>query len=237
MQCYRQLNPVKAMTFDLDDTLYDNRPVIRRVEEQMVVWLHTHHPLTASESHNWWTALKIRLAQLEPALRHDVTLWRFRQIEQGLIELGYTPAQAELAAQAAIEEVLRLRSDFTVPQETHRVLGQLAQRMPLVAITNGNVDAERIGLAGYFQRVLKAGPDGRAKPYPDMFDQAREQLGLDAAEILHVGDHPVTDVAGALDNGFMACWFNDQPANLRENRKARLLPHLTISRLEQLLAL
>lgn len=32
MHFYRQLPVIEAMTFDLDDTLYDNRPVIRRVE-------------------------------------------------------------------------------------------------------------------------------------------------------------------------------------------------------------
>ncbi|MGP1084095.1 5-amino-6-(5-phospho-D-ribitylamino)uracil phosphatase YigB, partial [Serratia sp. CY58181] len=29
MQFYRPLRPLAALTFDLDDTLYDNRPVIR----------------------------------------------------------------------------------------------------------------------------------------------------------------------------------------------------------------
>ena len=36
MHFYRQLPVIEAMTFDLDDTLYDNRPVIRRVEAQVV---------------------------------------------------------------------------------------------------------------------------------------------------------------------------------------------------------
>ena len=45
MKFYRQLGSIKAMTFDLDDTLYDNRPIIRHVEEQMVAWLFSHHPV------------------------------------------------------------------------------------------------------------------------------------------------------------------------------------------------
>lgn len=32
MRFYRPLSPVRAMTFDLDDTLYDNRPVMDKTE-------------------------------------------------------------------------------------------------------------------------------------------------------------------------------------------------------------
>lgn len=31
MHFYRPLAPIKAMTFDLDDTLYDNHPVIEKL--------------------------------------------------------------------------------------------------------------------------------------------------------------------------------------------------------------
>ena len=35
MQCYRPVSPVKAMTFDLDDTLYDNEPIIADATEAL----------------------------------------------------------------------------------------------------------------------------------------------------------------------------------------------------------
>ncbi|CAH8210915.1 5-amino-6-(5-phospho-D-ribitylamino)uracil phosphatase YigB [Vibrio aestuarianus] len=237
MHFYRSTGPIKAMSFDLDDTLYDNRPVIRHVEQQMVLWLHRHHPLSATRSLAWWQQLKLRLAQQQPLLRHDVTQWRFKQIEQGLIELGYSSEQALEAANAAIEEVLRLRNLVTVPQETHRVMTELAKRMPLVAITNGNVDPHRIGLGDYFELILKAGPDGLAKPHPELFDKARIHLALPANSILHVGDHLVTDVQGAKCNGFQACWYNDQGNTLLANRKAKILPDIEINQLSSLLLL
>lgn len=234
MLIYRNLMPVQAMSFDLDDTLYDNRPVIRQVEQQAALWLQREHPVTATQPMAWWKALKMRLAEEDSWLPHDVTLWRFEQIRQGLIALGYAPQQAEQAASEAMEEVMRLRNLVDVPQETHRVMTQLAAQIPLVAITNGNVDAEKIGLSHYFQLVLKAGPDGHAKPYPDLFDKARNFLGLPAHAILHVGDHLVTDVLGAKQNGFQACWYNDQGLSLHATPKAKLLPDVEIHRLSQL---
>ena len=56
------------------------------------------------------------------------------------------------------------RSRIEVPEATHATLKALAARYPLVAITNGNVDPSLCGLDGYFQFVLRSGPDGRATP-------------------------------------------------------------------------
>lgn len=234
MLIYRKLSPIQAMTFDLDDTLYDNRPVIRHVEQQVTLWLQREHPVTATQPAQWWQAVKLKVAEQDPWLRNDVSLWRFIQIRTGLLELGYIQSDAELAADAAMQEVLRLRNLIDVPADTHQVLGELAARVPLVAITNGNVDAAKIGLSDYFQLVLRAGPDGHAKPHSDMFTQARECLDLPAEAILHVGDHPVTDVQGARLNGFQACWFNDQGLNPRVTPKTKLLPDVEIHALSQL---
>ncbi|MGF1698607.1 5-amino-6-(5-phospho-D-ribitylamino)uracil phosphatase YigB [Vibrio lamellibrachiae] len=235
MRFYRSMSPIKAMTFDLDDTLYDNRPIIRRVEQQITNWLHQHHPVSATRSLGWWQQLKKEVVIAEPLLKHDVTQWRFEQVFQGLFQLGYDKQQAQQAAQATIEEVLVLRSQFEVPEESHRVLRVLSQRYPLVAITNGNVDVNKIGLSQYFSLVLKAGPDGLAKPEADLFVQAAEFLSLQPKDILHVGDHLVTDVLGAKRNGFQACWFNDQEADLIHHKHSKTLPDVEINRLDSLL--
>ena len=47
MRFYRPLGPVKAMTFDLDDTLYDNGPVIRAAEVSLQDYIVKHYPRTA----------------------------------------------------------------------------------------------------------------------------------------------------------------------------------------------
>ena len=78
-------------------------------------------------------------------LPHDVSLWRFEQIRQGLMLLGYSETDARIAATDAMLEVHRLRNLVDVPDETHKVLAELAAKIPLVAITNGNVDPEKIG--------------------------------------------------------------------------------------------
>ncbi|WP_434997305.1 5-amino-6-(5-phospho-D-ribitylamino)uracil phosphatase YigB [Vibrio scophthalmi] len=234
---YRSLKPIKAMSFDLDDTLYDNRPVIAKMNQQVNQWFHLHHPISATRSESWWLELKLALAQQDDWLYSDLTQWRHRTAVQGLVMLGYSIVQAEQAADELLDITLAHRSDFSVPQATHQVMAQLAEKRPLVAITNGNVDLDRIGLSDYFSLVLKGGRDGYAKPHADMFVKAQQYLAIEARRILHVGDHLNTDVAGAKRNGFQACWYNDQGVSLTQARHASLLPDIEIHRLDALLTL
>lgn len=44
MHFYRPLSPIKAMTFDLDDTLYDNHPVIDKTEEEVLRFIREYDP-------------------------------------------------------------------------------------------------------------------------------------------------------------------------------------------------
>jgi HAD superfamily hydrolase (TIGR01549 family) len=237
MLYYRSLPQLQAMTFDLDDTLYDNWPVIRRLESKMTDWMHLNHPVSALRSVEWWNRLKFSLVETSPELLHDVTQWRYEKVMQGLILLGYSPREAHRAAEDALHEMFYWRHQVEVPEETHQVLALLSRELPLVAITNGNVDPDQIGLGGYFQKVLKAGADGFSKPYPDLFIKAQRYLDLPSSQILHIGDHMKTDVYGAKVNGFCACWMNERQENIRTAHAVTLLPDLEIHQLKSLLHL
>lgn len=82
------------------------------------------------------------------------------------------------------------RSKIEVSESTHQLLARLAERYPLVVITNGNLDLAQAGLDCYFTLVCKAGAGARMKPAPDMFEQTRSALKLPAERILHVGIIP-----------------------------------------------
>lgn len=237
MHFYRPLGPVKALTFDLDDTLYDNRPVMAKTEQEVLAFLQQRYPELSHMQVADFRQLRNELRAQEPEIYHDVSHWRWRSLHSLLLGLGYADSQARQGATDAMAHFSHWRSQVDVPQETHNTLRQLAERFPLAAITNGNAQPQRFGLDGYFQFVLTAGADGRAKPYDDMYSLAAERLGLAPEEILHVGDDLITDVAGAVESGLQACWINDRQRNLMQEPDARVLPHIEISRLASLLTL
>ncbi|WP_413736679.1 5-amino-6-(5-phospho-D-ribitylamino)uracil phosphatase YigB [Sodalis sp. RH21] len=237
MHFYRPLRPFSALTFDLDDTLYDNRPVIARTELESVAFLQSYHPALKTLDAGHFKALRAELRRQEPEIYHDVTRWRWRAVELALRNHGLSAQEARAGADAAMANFARWRSDISVPDATHRTLGALAARWPLVAITNGNASPEACGLGDYFAFVLRAGPDGRAKPYRDMYHRAAIKLDVPLNGILHVGDDLAADVTGAIRCGMQACWINDRGGDFFQAPDARLLPHIEISQLASLTAL
>lgn len=237
MHFYRPLRPIKAMTFDLDDTLYDNMPVIRKTTAESHAFLQSFHPNLRNFSTADYQQVRDRLYQQEPDICHDVTEWRRRSVEAVMLDAGLSAAEAAKGAEQAMAVFSHWRSKISVPDETHTTLAALAERMPLVAITNGNAEPHLFGLDHYFQFILRAGPDGRAKPFEDMYHLAAERLAIAPENILHVGDDLTTDVAGSLRCGLQACWINLRDGNLMHIGDARLLPHLEITRLASLTAL
>ena len=84
----------------------------------------------------------------------------------------------------------------------------LAARYPLISISNGNADIQRIGLSRYFKGAISAGEFGIAKPDPRIFKAAAAAAGVPLAQVLHVGDDSALDAVGALQSGMHAAWLN-----------------------------
>ncbi len=237
MHIYRNISKIQALSFDLDDTLYDNHPVIARLEREMARWLKEHHPASIIITDQDWQNLKQQVLKAQPELQHNVTLWRQTQIEHGLRSLGYSDHQALVSSKEAIKHVLWLRNQIKIPEETLRILSQLQARYPLIAITNGNVNPAAIGLGTYFSHIFKAGLDGRSKPYADMFQLASKTLNLPYNRILHIGDHLNSDVLGANQSGLQSCWLNVSGQTMLQQTEAKSLPSIEITTLKELLCL
>ncbi|PSJ45138.1 HAD family hydrolase [Zobellella endophytica] len=234
MRFYKRLGPVKVLSFDLDDTLYDNVPVMAAAETWLLDALKQDHPESTLLGKESLAAVKRQLLQERPELAHDVSACRRAVLTEGLRRQGVAEARAAMLAEEYYLGFLAERGRIQVPEVTHRVLSTLGLRHRLAVITNGNLPLERTELAPYFETVLRAGPDGRMKPAPDMFLALAERLGVAPSEILHVGDHINTDVAGAVRSGCQAVWLND---NGRSEADLHCLPQVTLERLEQLLEL
>lgn len=234
MRFYKRLTPVKVISFDLDDTLYDNVPVIAAAEAWLLQALKQHHPESTLLGPDNLAAIKRQILLAEPELSHDVSACRLRVLTEGLRQQGMIDTAAAAMADEFYQGFLTERGKIKVPKSSHRVLAELDQRYQLAVITNGNLPLEHTELAPYFDVVLRAGIDGRMKPAPDMFDALAEQTGVQPGEILHIGDHIKTDVAGAVHAGCQAIWLNDQG---RSAAALQCLPHVELERLEQMLEL
>ena len=231
MKYYRPLTPFKAISFDLDDTLYDNHPIIENAEQSFLAYLNKNFPELAQLTRKQWLLYKNLEIKHFPELAHDVSLARQQTLTRIMTIYGIPQFKAVEYSKQAFNEFIKLRSTFTVPQESIQLLEKIGQSYPVIAITNGNVDEYQIKLDDKFQFVLKAGEGFRSKPHGDLFIEAARRLNIEVADILHIGDHLISDVYGAQNNGAQAVWFNPNRQSLTG---ASLLPTVEISRLDNL---
>ncbi|WP_025673499.1 HAD-IA family hydrolase [Salinivibrio socompensis] len=234
MKFYRRLQAFDAVSFDLDDTLYDNWPVIARAEAALTDYLSEHcPPIAALDQATLAGFPAAKHVITNPEQRFDVTAMRVAQLTLTGEFVGFTAEQARAQAQAATAFFCGYRSDFAVPAQSLAYLKAWSATLPLVAITNGNVDTDAIGLTPFFQHIFRAGEHGEPKPSPVMFDKAAQVLDMAPQRILHVGDHLSSDVAGARQAGMQACWIRPERQSPMMH-KGRTLPDVAIDDLSEL---
>lgn len=228
-QYHRRFSPIKAISFDLDDTLYENVPVMKRAEQFVADFIAEKWPETKSFDVKAWRTLRDQVAASDPELASNMTALRLATLEQGLSRCGIRDAKG--GARAAMDAFLSERNRIDIDPSILNMLENLAERFPLVAVSNGNADIHRIGLGDYFVGAFQPSDEHRGKPFPDLFEAAYKHLNLASpSQLLHIGDHPVSDVFGALSFGAQAIWYNAET----QIETPVWLPHASIQDVTQL---
>lgn len=201
---------IKAISLDLDGTLWEVMPTIRRAEARLHDWLAEHYPrIPARYSIDELRALNAVLAEQDERLNHDFSLRRTTGLSLAAQRCGYadeTPRNA--VGEQAFRVFLDARQEVELFASVIPTLERLAEHLPIIALTNGNADVHRIGIGQFFEFSLSPADVPYQKPHPVMFEQAAERLGINTSEILHVGDEPGSDIAGARAAGCRSVWFN-----------------------------
>ncbi len=196
---------VKAITLDLDDTLWPVWPAIERAERMLLAWLGQNAPATAALYSTPGALRQIREAMvgMRPDLLHDLSALRRESIRQALEKSGDDPALAEPAFDLFFEE----RQKVELYEDALPTLEFLFAKYPVVAISNGNADIHKTGVGKYFRAALSARGFGVGKPDARIFHAGAKAAGVESSEVLHVGDDAHLDVAGALGAGMQAFWL------------------------------
>ena len=177
---------LKAVAFDLDDTLFDRRVALSLLLEK-------------------WNGSKPdpdRITMMNLA-GHESFLIQLSVESEGavdprhMVRRFHAEFSACIAPDPAVVAVLaRLRT----------------AGIRTAILSNGSPAFQRAklracGAEPFFDRsdVLISCALGIAKPDPRAFHLLLETLGLPAAEVLFVGDDPLRDIAGASAAGMMAC--------------------------------
>lgn len=223
--------PLKAILFDLDDTLFDHRHSSRCGLEVV----YAQYPCFQQKSfdefershHDILEALHLKL--LEGHLTLDESR---KQRFLHLFALYGEPADDALAAQvAALYREAYLAAEKLVGGVVPLLERLRAQGLKIAIVTNSTAPEQRRKLKGlqieHLIDVLVISEEvGIAKPAPRIFEVALERLGCDASEVVMVGDSWSADIMGAAAAGIRAVWINRYGVACPDTALATELPAL-----------
>jgi putative hydrolase of the HAD superfamily len=194
------MTPARAVTFDAMGTLVAIEPPGPRLQRSLERRL----------------GLVVDLARCEGAMRAEMRHYRARcaaardapSLAALRLECASLLADA-LALEVSGPELLPCLTDaivFHAYADAQPALGALAAAgLKLAVVANWDISLPgvlaRLGLADRFEVIVTAAAVGAAKPDPKPFQAALKRLAVEPAECVHVGDDPLTDVAGARAAG------------------------------------
>ena len=222
---------IKAISLDLDDTLWPIWPTIENAEKVLHDWLVDNAPMAAALFSTPSALREIRdyMGDNRPDLKNDLSALRRESIRLALYRAGENP----LLAEAAFEVFFAERQRVTLYDDALPALEFLSARFPLVSLSNGNADLERIGLAKFFRAAISAREFGTRKPDSRIFHAAAGAVELTPEDVLHVGDDATLDALGGLNAGMQVGWLNRSDHLWPHEQE----PHITLTTLTELSAL
>ena len=207
-------SPVRALSFDFDETLLDggrSEEAVLRTCQQISTQVDVDAARLFEANREVWKSYwpeveeKWTLGSLS-GLAVSLEAWR-----EALAICG---SNDDSLARMAMETHSNHRRDtLRLFDDVPDLFNFLKPRFRLALITNGASDTQRgrlrlLGIENLFDAVIVSGELGIAKPDLSIFTLALDKLGVKPQNIWHVGDSLKTDVAGALNAGITAVWLN-----------------------------
>lgn len=210
--------PIRAVSFDIDDTLHDFHTASCHALERVMERLRCEIGPAAA-------ALRLEdviadLTAVAEEMEHPYADLHGLRTRSFLRTLGRFGRTDRAAAESLSLLYLRHRFDRVelfdgVPD----VLRALRRKYRVCAVSNGEQDLAQLGLDGAFDVVVFAADVGFDKPDARIFRAAMDRAHCAPEAFVHVGDSPEHDVAGVQAAGGRGVWFNRASAPLPESSR------------------
>jgi FMN hydrolase / 5-amino-6-(5-phospho-D-ribitylamino)uracil phosphatase len=200
---------IRAVTLDLDDTLWACEPTLLRAERLTLEWLTERVPEVIAP----WSIERLRERRMaihaaRPELKHDFVTIRRLALQEVFREAGADDAQGLAVIEGSLEVYMTGRNQVELYPEVRACLERLSAQYRIASLSNGNACLVQIGLDHLFHTMVAAHSHGASKPDPALFHIACRELGCEPEEVVHLGDDIELDVRGARAAGLHAVWMN-----------------------------
>lgn len=149
---------------------------------------------------------------IKPDYTFHMTLAAKIRIEMEYIESKQDGFEASRWTDAVVEHLYAATKAET--QRSREVLKVLKERYPMVLVSNfyGNIATvlAEFGLDGIFLHIVESAVVGVRKPDPRIFTLGVEALGMQASEVIVVGDSYDKDIVAAKKAGCHTVWIKGE---------------------------
>ena len=203
---------MKALFFDVDDTLYDQRQPFERA-------FYKHYPdRTDIDTDKLFVLSRIYSDEVFlPSQRGEISMEEMYiyRIHHALRDMGI--AISDEKALAFQYDYAGFQHHLIMSPVMKELFERLKKRDDLIlgVITNGSADHQMekikgLGIDAYMdeRNIIISGAMGCMKPDREIFDLAAERAGLPLAECYFIGDSVTNDIEGAHKAGWKTVWFN-----------------------------
>ena len=204
------MKQIKLITFDLDDTFWDIGPVIINAELTTRKWLEKKVGEVDWGNMESFLALRKDLAEKDSSLYWDLGKLRREIFRVKLAPITSNEKELNDLVEESFNYFLDKRHEIIFYDGVIDALKDLSTRYELGVLTNGNADINRLNIGEYFKFSVSSVDVQSNKPDKGHFQKALDLSGLSADEVLHIGDHQINDVIGAINTGMKAIWFNKE---------------------------
>ena len=206
------INEIQMITFDLDDTLWDNKPTITNAEIKTRKWIEEKVGAIEWGDLNDFLQLREALIRKDKSIAWDISKLRIEIFKEKIKGLVSNDEITKLAEEA-FSYFLRKRHEIELFPGVEDALKALSENYMLGALTNGNADIYKLSIGKYFEFSISSLEAQNSKPNKSHFELAKKHLpNLKYSEMLHIGDHQINDILGAHALGIEVLWFNNTRA-------------------------
>ena len=202
------LSGIKAISFDVDGTLWDFGSVMRRSLRRALLELEKADPDAAAMLDvDKMIAIRDRVHEELKDHVWDLEEVRREGFRRALKDVG-RPDETLAAKLAGVYFESRY-ADTMLFDDVRPALEALAPKYVLGVVSNGNSYPKHLGLDSLMSfAVFSQDHGGIEKPDPQIFRIAATKAGCEPDQMVHVGDWLEVDVAGAQAAGLRAIWLN-----------------------------
>lgn len=204
---------IKAVLFDLDDTIIDHKNSSQKGLEQLRERVSVFNMLPRHEFEEVYQTLLEHFHQYVLSGEYTIEQARYERFKALFKHVNYEATNHEIEEVKALYGATYRQEERLIPGIMDLIQAIRDKGLQIGVVTNNTSEQQyaklqRHNLESMFDAIVISEEVGIAKPDPQIFEFALNKLHRQVHDVVMLGDSWDSDVVGATSIGMKAVWLN-----------------------------